>query len=156
MNTLGDRIKHFRNLKGLSQKELAKLAGVTQPVIAELELNNQRSTKKLVEIARALEVAAEVLSPDTPLIDAPITQSRIASASGNGDLEQALAVAEGAMLAAGLNPAHLEKLRELLRECLEEPLVLSNPESAADSRRNLARSVFSRFLKQHAAQDEKG
>lgn len=154
METIGDRIKHFRALKGLSQKQLANRAGVTQPVIAELELGNQKASKKILDIARALGVPAESLDPDIALhLNEDVIVSTKAQDGDQISVEQAMAVAEGVILSAGLDPRHLGELRELLRECLEEPLVLSNPQSEADSRRNLTRSAFSRFLRMHAAQD---
>lgn len=66
-------------------------------------------------------------------------------------LDQAIAVVEGAMLSAGLNPEYLIDLRKLIRECLEEPIVLSAPDAEFDSRRASAKAALSQFLRQRNA-----
>jgi len=53
---IGDRIKKVRTRKGLTQIELAELAGVKQARISALERNLDTKTKYLVEIAGALGV----------------------------------------------------------------------------------------------------
>ena len=60
---IGDRIKQFREAAGMSQSALAKKAGVSQPVIADLETKKQRSTKFIVQIARALDKKIEDIDP---------------------------------------------------------------------------------------------
>lgn len=65
MNTapeaLKDRILSRRNLLRLSQQQLADLAGVSQVTIQHLESGRNSTSKKLVEIGRALGVSAEWL-----------------------------------------------------------------------------------------------
>jgi transcriptional regulator with XRE-family HTH domain len=59
---LGDRIKHYRKSRGLSQRELAKRAGVRQKQISAYELGqNVPSATVLGEISRALDVPADSL-----------------------------------------------------------------------------------------------
>lgn len=70
-------------------------------------------------------------------------------------LEQAIAVAEGAMLSAGLKPEYLEDLREIIQEALEAPLVLSSPDAEVDARRALAQSYVARLLKKRNALSDK-
>lgn len=82
------------------------------------------------------------------------TYGSMATEENKPDLDDAIALAEGAMLSAGLDPALLPKLRELLHECLEVPVVSSTPQSALESRRNLTRAAVSKFLRQHDAQAE--
>lgn len=48
----------------MSQTDLSRLAGVSQPVIAELEAGNQRTTRKIAAIARALQCTVADLEPD--------------------------------------------------------------------------------------------
>lgn len=53
---LGERIKALRERRGWSQAALARAAGITQATIAKLESDPRRTTTKLAEIAKALEV----------------------------------------------------------------------------------------------------
>ncbi|MNJ46306.1 LexA family protein [Pseudomonas alkylphenolica] len=59
--TLKDRIHSRRVALGLSQQQLAEKAGVSQVTIQHLESGRNATSKKLVEIARALNVSAEWL-----------------------------------------------------------------------------------------------
>lgn len=59
--TLKDRIHARRVALGLSQQQLAEKAGVSQVTIQHLESGRNATSKKLVEIARALNVSAEWL-----------------------------------------------------------------------------------------------
>lgn len=64
MKTLGERIKFYRTEQGLTQKQLAAKARVSQPTIAELELGSQQTTRKLPALAKALKVSIADLDPD--------------------------------------------------------------------------------------------
>lgn len=59
----------LRKNKPLSQKELAKRAGVSQQLIGEIEASRTRSTKAIYKIARALGTAANLLDPEIPAIE---------------------------------------------------------------------------------------
>lgn len=69
----------------------------------------------------------------------------------NVNVEQAMAVVEGALLSVGLKPEFLPELRQQIREYLQGPLVLLDPRSETDARRTLAWSRLSEFLRQHDA-----
>lgn len=56
METQGQRLKHFRKLRGLSQIELARISGVGQSAISELENDKPKDIFGLIEIAVALRV----------------------------------------------------------------------------------------------------
>ena len=59
---LGERIRKIRELKGLSQKELAKLVGKTPGMISRYETAIESpSTATFVKIANALDVDARAL-----------------------------------------------------------------------------------------------
>jgi len=58
---LKDRILERRTALGLSQAQLAEKAGVSQVTIQHLESGRNSTSKKLLEIARALGVSAEWL-----------------------------------------------------------------------------------------------
>ena len=60
---LGERIKALRERKGWSQGALARAAGISQPTIAKLESDPRRTTTRLPEIARALDVDPSELDP---------------------------------------------------------------------------------------------
>jgi SOS-response transcriptional repressor LexA len=59
---LKDRILERRTALGLSQQQLADKAGVSQVTIQHLESGRNATSKKLLEIARALGVTAEWLA----------------------------------------------------------------------------------------------
>lgn len=61
MKTLGDRVREARERIGMSQAELAERSGISQQSVAAVETNAVRRPRHLVEIARALGVAAQFL-----------------------------------------------------------------------------------------------
>lgn len=61
MTTFGERLKEARKDRGLSQASLAKIVGLKQPTIAELESDGKGSSKAAL-IAKALGVSAVWLS----------------------------------------------------------------------------------------------
>ena len=64
--TLGERLKRFRELAGLSQNELAKRAGISRPIISALESDKQKSLTldNAKRLARALGVTLDMLAGD--------------------------------------------------------------------------------------------
>ena len=56
-----DRLKHARKEKGLSQESLAKLSGLSQPTIANLEKGKIKTTAYINKLAKALNVSSEWL-----------------------------------------------------------------------------------------------
>lgn len=75
-NTLGERIRSIRKTLALTQTELAKQSGVTQPTIAALEANKSYTSGHTPSIAAALGVNAYWLETGTtqqiiqmPLVD---------------------------------------------------------------------------------------
>ena len=65
---LFEKIKHARKGKELSQKQLAKIAGLNVNLISKYETNNVTPTiESLKKIAKALEVTTDyLLFDDTP------------------------------------------------------------------------------------------
>jgi phage repressor protein C with HTH and peptisase S24 domain len=60
--TLAERLKLARKERGLSQKALGELIGVSQAAIQKIEVAKAKDTTKLVELALALNVRPEWLS----------------------------------------------------------------------------------------------
>ena len=60
--TLAERLKFARTAKGLSQKALGGLVGVSQAAIQKIETGKARETTKLIELSVALEVRPEWLA----------------------------------------------------------------------------------------------
>ncbi|MCB1667614.1 MAG: helix-turn-helix transcriptional regulator [Porticoccaceae bacterium] len=58
---MANRIKYAREQAGLSQRQLASLAGLTQQMISKLEKGRSRSTSGIISIAQALQVSPEWL-----------------------------------------------------------------------------------------------
>jgi transcriptional regulator with XRE-family HTH domain len=62
MNELSDRLRQLRRAMNLSQKELARQAGVSQPYIAELEQGVKKpSVEVLQKLCDALGCSADFL-----------------------------------------------------------------------------------------------
>lgn len=63
---IGEKIRKFRTEKGLSQKELAKMTGLSEPAIRNYELGNRTpSDKQIGAIAGALDISPFAISnPD--------------------------------------------------------------------------------------------
>lgn len=59
--TLAERLKEARNTRGLTQKALGELIGVSQAAIQKIETGKAIQTTKLVDIACALKVRPEWL-----------------------------------------------------------------------------------------------
>ena len=72
---IGARVKEARTAAGLSQQALAEQVGVSQAAINKLESTPGASSRKLVEIAKVLGVAADWLatgsSANRPKVSAP-------------------------------------------------------------------------------------
>lgn len=60
---IGTKIRNERNHQGLSQKELAKRVGISEPAIRNYELGNRIPSEKVLEkIADALDISPFVIS----------------------------------------------------------------------------------------------
>ncbi len=64
--TIGERLKQLREMRGLSQNELAKRAGVSHPVVSDLErgIREDMTVSTAKALARALGVSLEMLVGD--------------------------------------------------------------------------------------------
>lgn len=69
---VGMRVRHVRELQGMTQVQLAKKAGVSQAAISELETGANRSPwgTNLIRIAQALKVSPDWLATGKGSMDA--------------------------------------------------------------------------------------
>lgn len=68
---IGEKIRKFRTEKGLSQKELARMAGLSEPAIRNYELGNRTPSDKQIDaIAGALDISPFAIS--NPVIESYI------------------------------------------------------------------------------------
>jgi len=79
VKTLAERLKHARDLRGLTQAELASRAGVKQTTIGNAEAGTRKQLQSLVAIARALDVDPDWLFDGNG--PAPVVEAREPSAN---------------------------------------------------------------------------
>lgn len=58
METIGEKIKRIRKLKGLSQVQVSEIAGITQSALASIE--NNRTSNIFLSVARGIAKALQV------------------------------------------------------------------------------------------------
>lgn len=61
MTTFAERVKEERKKAGLNQQQLAKVSGLSQTTISDIERSRNESSRDLVTLAHALNVSAEWL-----------------------------------------------------------------------------------------------
>ncbi|AOB32883.1 XRE family transcriptional regulator [Bordetella sp. H567] len=61
MKKFSDRLRHIRSLRGYTQAELARLAGLSQSAVASYESGERKSSRGLFKLAAALGVEAQWL-----------------------------------------------------------------------------------------------
>ena len=111
--TLANRLKEARLLRGLTQKGLADLVGVSQAAIQKIEGGKANQTTKIVEIAKALSVNPEWLSSGNgPMDDGEKTPTL--SASKNEDVYRLEVLDLGVSAGPGvINSEFVEVLRSV-------------------------------------------
>ena len=122
-------LKEARLRRGLSQRELAGLAGVSQPTVAALEAGRRSPTFALFDrIVRRGRLPIEVRLVDEP----PSSAARIAREAADrlGDTERALALREDGALRSvldlrdALRRASPQELRHLV---VDRPILTGDP-----------------------------
>lgn len=78
---IGDRVRHVRDFYGWSQEELAKLSGVSQPAISQIERGRGASSETIEAIAKASNFSVEFLTRG-PLPDLPVGSIKYRKSSG--------------------------------------------------------------------------
>jgi len=149
----GSYAGHENGSRGIKKDRLTKYAAFFGVSIPWLEHGIGDGPKALPADDNVVEVDIERFRaiPKERTFKQHLTEMRADSVR----LEQAIAVAEGTLLAAGLKPEYLADVREIIQEALESPLVLSNPDAELDTRRALAQSNLARLLKKRDAQADK-
>jgi phage repressor protein C with HTH and peptisase S24 domain len=104
--TTGERIAARRHELGLSQTELARLAGIKQPTIAKLERDMQSGSPHMHKIARALQTTAAYLIGE---IDDPSENAFIPPTPAEIAAEMGLIKVEEIDLTIGMGAAFLDE-----------------------------------------------
>jgi transcriptional regulator with XRE-family HTH domain len=113
-----ENLERLRKREGLSQTGLAKKANVSQQLISQLERGENLTTKKLPQIARALNASIEEVDPNYAADDLL-----------RGDLLKLFD-----RLPADLRPVALSRI-EALVPAAPEPPAEARPPKAARARR---------------------
>lgn len=95
MNTIGERIKEARRMRGLSRPQLAEAARIKYPTLAGIENNDQAGTTQLPQIADALGVSPKWLQTGKGSMEAPAPQV------DDSDYADVIGYAQAAGLGAG-------------------------------------------------------
>lgn len=83
---LGNRLKQARNARGLSQQQLADLAGMTQAAVGALEVRDSKHSTKVLALAKALGVNVEWLADGRgPMDRSEVSESMAAYNIGKPD-----------------------------------------------------------------------
>lgn len=77
MNTLAERLKYIRNLRKLSQQEVADLANISQPTYFKIESGITKRTGSILELANVLNVnptwlatgQGDIYQDNNPILD---------------------------------------------------------------------------------------
>lgn len=71
VNTLAERLKHARNLRDLTQKELAQAAKISQGAISNYETRLRASPRQLLKLAAALKISPLWLAEGVGAMEIP-------------------------------------------------------------------------------------
>lgn len=85
--TVGERIAHFRGIRGYTTNKLANLSGISQSFLRDVELDNKGiSVENLAIVCDALNISLKDFF-DVPQDEIPLSQELI-TALGKLSLEQ--------------------------------------------------------------------
>lgn len=131
MSLLKDRMKQARKHAGLTQKDLAAVVGVSQPVISQLESGENLQSVHLLKIAHACRVNPAWLAEGVgEMLDA---QTSTPPAADPAEAKQGAADIVLAMLkkhaAKGMSGAAQEKIAQAVADSLAEKNVVTAPAS---------------------------
>lgn len=77
LETLGHRISQYRVNRNLTQKQLAEMAGISEPTLQRLEYGEVSQLTTLIRVLRALKLLGKLdqLIPEPP--PSPIQQAKL-------------------------------------------------------------------------------
>jgi len=117
VRNLGDYIREQRNSANVSLRQLAKLAGVSNPYLSQIERGLRKpSAEILQQIAKALRISAEALYVQAGILD-----------ERYGDSDVQAAVLGDAMLTERQKQVLLEIYESFRRENDENPAFAPEP-----------------------------
>lgn len=119
VKTPGERIRKLRDHRGLTQKALAKKAGVSQGTIGNLEAGIRKNPRALLAIAEALRTTPQWLESgkgSSPLVDA--TAARAPIADTNVTIGTQSAPTGDVPMTAEFNPINVSNTIHLLGKFL--------------------------------------
>jgi len=123
VRNLGDYIREQRSSANVSLRQLAKLAGVSNPYLSQIERGLRKpSAEILQQIAKALRISAEALYVQAGILD-----------ERYGDSDVQAAVLGDAMLTERQKQVLLEIYESFRRENDENPTATTPAEAPADS-----------------------
>ena len=85
VKTFGDRLRYARDLRQLTQKELARACGLSQGAIGNYETDSRRNPKNVFRLAEALKVEPAWLAMGTgpmEISEAPVVAEMMSSSAG--------------------------------------------------------------------------
>ena len=129
VNTFGNRLRHARKLRKLTQAQLARACGLSQGAIGNYEADSRRSAKDVFRIAEALDVDPAWLAMGAGSMERP----DIPRVTEHG----ALAMAPAPWPFPGVDPAHVWALSPEQRQILASALagmMAAMHDPGADSR----------------------
>ncbi len=93
--TIAERLKHAREKRDLTQQQLAKIAGVTQSTIANIENGIRQKPRAIISIAKALAVDPGWLeSGKGQAYPSNVTEAERSSSTSSTSIQAALDVLE--------------------------------------------------------------
>ena len=123
VRNLGDYIRDQRNSANVSLRQLAKLAGVSNPYLSQIERGLRKpSAEILQQIAKALRISAEALYVQAGILD-----------ERYGDSDVQAAVLGDAALTERQKQVLLEIYESFRRENEENPQTATTPPAAPPS-----------------------
>lgn len=85
METLAERIKYARERQGLSQQDIAKKAGISQPTYFKIENGLTLKPRNILDLAKALNVSVDWLATGQGEMTTAITPRRFAPSESQLD-----------------------------------------------------------------------
>ena len=107
MGIFGERLREVRQIRDITQEQLAEMADISRVMVGRYETTDQLpALDTLVRIADALGISTDYLLGRTDAMDAPFTGNYVAPPEPSRDAQKL--------------PKNVAELKMLIREILEE------------------------------------